>query len=419
MPPGGGAFLQAAQVVYAPPSAASRDMKAAAEASDGWNREIKAANENYRPGKFTTFVAYEWSATAGYGTHMHRNVIFNADHAPTPFSAVQSNRPEDLWKYLESVRKGGIDVIAIPHNANLSDGHDFDWNMSDGRPIDAAYAVERSLNEPLVEIAQTKGSSDTTPELSPNDEFANFEIMDRIYAGETAPKQHGSYVRDAYGRGIVIHSQIGANPFKMGVVGGSDIHNGLTVSDESGYASGISGLDPKTMLPTGAEARRALGMSEKVGERPGGQKENDPLQFSSAGITGVWAEENNRNAIFAALKRKETFATSGTRIRVRMFGGWDFSPQMMQQASWVARAYARGVAMGGDLPAKGARATAPSFALEAAKDPDGANLDRIQVIKIWLDGKTYKEKVFQTPLFPEIEGTMDKDGRPPWGTPST
>ncbi len=373
------------------PSLERQALADAAAVSNGWNVEIKAANDNYIPGKFTTFVAYEWTASPGMGIHMHRNVIFNADHAPTPFTAVQSNKPEDLWKYLESVRAQGIDVLAIPHNSNLSDGRDFDWNMSNGRPISEAYAQERALNEPLVEMAQTKGSSDTTPELSPDDEFANFEIMDRIYKGENQPNQHGSYVREAYGRGLIIQSKVGANPFKMGVVGGSDIHNGLTVSDENAYASGISGLDPKTMMPTGAVARRALGMSG-----PGAR--NNPVQFSSAAITGVWAEQNTRNSIFAALKRKETFATSGTRIRLRMFGGWGFDPGMIRGADWVAKAYADGVPMGSDLPAEPAKAQAPTFVLQAMKDPDGANLDRIQIIKIWLDGGAYHEKVFDVAL---------------------
>jgi hypothetical protein len=391
------AFFRAAGIVEGARNGGSQDMKAAAEAADGWNVEMKAANANYQPGKFTTFVAYEWTSSPGNGIHMHRNVIFDADHAPAPFTAVDSKNPEDLWKYLEAVRKQGIDVLAIPHNSNLSDGRDYDWNMSDGRPIDEAYAQERALNEPLAEISQTKGSSDTTPELSPTDEFANFEIMDRIYKGETAPKQDGSYVRQAYGRGLVIQSQVGANPFKMGVVGGSDIHNGLSVSDENGYAGRISGLDPKTMLPTGAAARAALGMNGREGLRPNGQSENNPLQFAGASITGVWAEENTRASIFAALKRKETFATSGTRIRVRMFGGWGFDKAALQKADWVKGAYAGGVAMGADLPAAPA-GKAPRFILQALKDPDGANLDRIQIIKITLDGKGYKEKLFDVAL---------------------
>jgi hypothetical protein len=252
-----------------------------------------------------------------------------------------------------------------------------------------------------VEISQTKGSSETTPELSPADEFANFQIMDRIYKGETAPNQHGSYVREAYGRGLVIQAQVGVNPFKMGVTGGSDIHNGLTTSDESAYAGGGAyGTDPSTMTPSEAVARAALDMTgqSKI-VRPTGQNENDPLQLGSAGITGVWAEENTRASIFAALKRKETFGTSGTRIRVRMFGGWGLAPGLLQKANWVKDAYAHGVPMGGDLPARRPQAAkAPTLVLQAMKDPSGANLDRIQVVKVWLDGKTYREKVFDVAL---------------------
>lgn len=394
------AFFRAAEALRGGDNQDTRDLAAGAKAADGWNVEIKAANANYIPGKFTTFVAYEWSASPGQGIHMHRNVIFNSDHAPSPFTAVDSNRPEDLWKYLNGVRRQGIDALAIPHNSNLSDGRDFDWNMSDGRPIDEAYAADRAINEPLVEIAQTKGTSETTPELSPNDEFASFEVMDRLYKGETRSVVHGSYVREAYGRGLVIQGQVGRNPFKMGIVGASDIHNGLSVSDENGYASRISGLDPRTMLPTGDAAKAALDMRAAEGEvrvRPNGQEENRPLQFGSAAITGVWAEENTRPSIFAALKRKETFATSGTRIRLRMFGGWSFEPGLLRRADWVRQAYASGVPMGSDLPASPVR-DAPRFVLQAVKDPDGANLDRIQVVKVWLSGGSYKERVYDVAL---------------------
>ncbi|MBI1360301.1 MAG: DUF3604 domain-containing protein [Alphaproteobacteria bacterium] len=392
-------YTAAAAIVEGENNEATPDLKQAAAAADGWNVEMRAANANYAPGVFTTFVAYEWTATPGHGVHMHRNVIFNSDTAPTPFTAVESNKPEDLWAYLDGVRKQGIDVLAIPHNSNFSDGRDFDWNMSDGKPIDAQYAAQRALNEPLVEIAQTKGQSETTPELSPTDEFADFEIMDHVYAGETKATRHGGYVREALGRGLVVASGVGANPFKMGFVGAADIHNGLSVSDENGYAGGVSGLDPSTMTPSGDTARAALDMNgqSKV-IRPNGQRENDPLQYSSAAITGVWAEENTRNAIFAALKRKETFATTGTRIRVRMFGGWSYPSALLKDRNWVAKAYTTGVAMGGDLPQPPKGAKAPSFVIEAMKDPSGANLDRIQVIKVWLEGKTYKEKVFDVAL---------------------
>jgi hypothetical protein len=371
---------------------ARQAMSAAAAASNGWATEIKATNDNYHPGKFTTLIAYEWSARADAGGVVHRNVFFNSDHAPAPFTSLDSNKPEDLWKYLDSVRAQGIDVIAIPHNSNHSDGLDFDWNKSDGRPIDEAYAQQRAFNEPLVEISQHKGTLETTPELSPTDEFANFEPTDRI----TSTAQHGSYVREAYGRGLVIQSRVGVNPFKMGVVGASDFHNGLSASDENAYAGGGPyGIDPNTMQPAAAAARDAMSSRTVILEEGG---KHHPVQYSGAAITGVWAEENTRNSIFAALKRKETFGTSGTRIRLRVFGGWTYESNMLTRRHWVAEAYANGVPMGGDLPQRPANGGAPRFILQAVKDPDGASLDRIQVIKVWLDKGEYQEKVFDAAL---------------------
>lgn len=370
---------------------------------NAWDMTVKAANEFYEPGRFTTFIGYEWSASPD-GKNLHRNVLFNADHAPLPFTADESSKPEDLWKYLESVRTQGIDVIAIPHNGNASGGLMYDWNMSDGRPIDEDYARRRALNEPLTEIVQIKGQSDTLPALSPNDEFANFEVFDRLL-GPAALKgtPPGSYVRDAFGRGLVIQARTGANPYKYGVVGGSDIHNALTTSDENTSAGGQFGIDPATMLPQGEQAKRALGIEvQKVSAdgKPAGAppRRMEILERSSAGLTGVWAEENTRASIFAALKRKETFATSGPRMRVRMFGGWDFARDMTRDKRWVAQAYTRGVPMGGDLPAKPARAKAPSFIVQAFRDATGANLDRVQVIKVWLEGDRYEEQIFDVAL---------------------
>ena len=337
---------------------------------------------------------------------MHRNVFFNADHAPLPFTSQQSQKPEDLWTDLEKTRASGVDAIAIPHNGNVSGGLMYDWNDSEGRPIDEAYAQRRMLNEPLTEISQNKGTSETTPQLSPSDEFANFEIFDHLITWPNIKgKQDGSYIRQAFGRGLVIQSKAGANPYKFGVVGASDIHNGLSTSKEDGFAGGPFGIDGKTMLPRGHEAKVQTGMikvpalldMDNINNHAPPSNE-DTLMFSSGALTGVWAEENTRNSIFAALKRKETFATSGSRIRVRMFAGWDYDPGMIRTADWVGRAYAGGVPMGGDLPARPAHAGAPRFLLQAMKDPDGANLDRIQIIKIWLDGGAYKEKLFDVAL---------------------
>ena len=368
---------------------------------DAWEKVIGAANDNYEPGTFTTFIGYEWSSAPG-GKNLHRNVIFNADHAPPPFTADHSDKPEDLWSFLESVRQQGIDVIAIPHNGNASGGLMYDWNDSAGKPIDEAYAQRRATNEPLTEIVQIKGQSDTLPVLSPNDEFASFEIFDHLLGPAMVPSEpHGSYVREAFGRGLIIQSKVGANPFKYGLVAGSDIHNALSTSNESASAGGQFGIDPSSMLPRGDVAKRALGILMPTVSSEAGTalaKTNAQriavLERSSGGLTGVWAEENTRDAIFAALKRKETFATSGTRIRVRMFGGWDFSPALTKARNWVEQAYARGVPMGGDLPVRPKDASAPSFILQALKDPEGANLDRVQIIKVWLEGSEYREKIF-------------------------
>jgi hypothetical protein len=250
------------------------------------------------------------------------------------------------------------------------------------------------MNEPLTEIVQIKGQSDTVPALSPNDEFADFEIFDHLLASPLAKSPApGSYVRDAFGRGLVIQAQVGANPFKYGVAGGADIHNALSASREDASAGGQFGIDPNTMLPGGDTAKRALGLLPPVDPETGAEVKDtsDPqrrliVERSSAGLTGVWAEQNTRDSIFAALRRKETFATSGSRIRVRMFGGWTYQAATVKGPDWVKQAYTQGVPMGGDLPARPQGARAPSFILQASRDPDGANLDRIQIIKIWLEG---------------------------------
>lgn len=381
-------------------------MNAKPAMKSAWEREIAAANGAYRPGRFTTFIAYEWSSMNQGKYNLHRNVIFRGDKAPLPFTAGDSPKPEDLWTYLEKNRAEGVEALAIPHNGNVSGGLMYDWNDSEGRPISEAYAQRRALNEPLSEIVQNKGQSETAPELSSSDEFANFEIFDHLLTHpEEKSKPHGSYIREAFGRGLVIEQRVGVNPYKMGVVGASDIHNGLSASDENAFAGGPFGIDPKTTLPNREEAKRRLNLVptpaliDEQAEADGKPHQpEDNTIFSSAGLTGVWAERNDRDAIFAALKRKETFATSGPRMRVRMFGGWGFGPNALAEPEWVAKAYARGTPMGGDLPARPAAAKAPSFIVQAMKAPDSGNLDRIQVVKVWLEGQDYKEKVFDVAL---------------------
>jgi len=350
-----------------------------------WAREIESANRFYQPGKFTTFVAYEWTSMPS-GQNLHRNVIFRGSSAPSPFTSQDSRRPEDLWTYLSDIRGKGYEALAIPHNANASNGLMYDWNVLDGRPIDQAYAQLRATNEPLSEISQNKGTSETHPALSSNDEFAGFEIFDKLLLGNQPSKPGGSYWRDALGRGLVIQSRIGINPYKDGAVGASDLHSGLSVQSEQDYG-GIANPNLGGGKLTKAQVAQALGYEKSA--VTGLSTEI----LSSGALTGVWAESNTREAIYAAFRRKETFATSGTRIKLRFFGGWNLTPALLKQKNWVHQAYAQGVPMGADLPAA-ASGNAPSFAVQAVKDPSGGNLDRIQIVKVWLEGGKHRERVF-------------------------
>jgi hypothetical protein len=358
-----------------------------------WQHEIDAANSQYEPGKFTTLIGYEWSSMPDGKYNLHRNVFFNGDKAPFPFSSVQSKRPEDLWTWLEAQRKQGYDVLAISHNANASGGLMFGEKDSDGKPIDEAYALRRVLNEPLNEISQGKGSSETHPLLSPNDEFAGFEIFDKLLIGNLHSEEHGSYAREALGKGFEIGKRVGTNPYQFGFVGGSDFHDGLSTSAENAYGGSTNGIDPAATSPSSEELEKAFS-----GESIGGSK-FELVRTGSGNLTGVWAEENTRESIFAALHRKETFATSGPRIKVRFFGGWDYDKGILKTTSWQRGAYSHGAAMGGELPAKPHAAKAPRFIVWGSKDPNGANLDRAQVVKVWLgkDG-AYAQKVFDVAL---------------------
>lgn len=343
-----------------------------------WQRVIDAAQRHYRPGKLTTFVAFEWSPMPN-GAHQHRNVIFRGPKFPQrPFSAMDSMRPEDLWRYAQNNREQGMDAVIIPHNPNFSDGLMFAAVDGQGQPIGRAYAEARARNERLVEITQSKGTSETRPAFSPTDEFAGFELMNIAGA-----EKRGGYVRQAYQSGLEIQSRTGVNPFAFGLVGASDAHSGISASEENNFpgalGTGDSQVDPKRLL---TEKSVVIGMPLTV--------------ISASGLTVVWAEQNTRESIFEALQRRETFATSGTRLSVRLFGGWDYGAGMSRKADWVQRAYAQGVPMGGDLPPRGsdARTGAPRFLVQAMKDPDAANLDRIQIVKVWLQEGSAREQVF-------------------------
>ena len=346
---------------------------------DVWKKIVSIADKYYQPGKFTTFVAYEWTSTPD-NRNMHRNIIFkDSKKVPEyPFSSLNSDHPEDLWRWMDTQRQAGNELLAISHNANLSDGIMFPLDVdSKNRPIDAAWAQERVNNEPLTEIHQLKGTSETTPALSPNDEFADYELLNYLLGGvERTPKIHGSYIREAWQNGVAMQDSRGYNPYKMGVVGASDSHNTAAGYSQSDYFGGHGLLDasPEMRLSGKKEAGMNMGL------------------LSTAGLGGVWAEENTRESIFAAMRRKETFGTSGVRMRVRFFGGWEYNPDVLNQTDWVKTGYAKGVPMGGDLPAKAGQT--PTFILWAVKDPDDGNLDRIQIIKGWTKSGQIFEKIY-------------------------
>ena len=347
-----------------------------------WQEIIKIAEKHYQPGKFTTFIAYEWSSNGPQGNqNLHRNVIFRGTKVfDEPFSTVSSIKPEDLWTAMDKGRAAGIELLAIPHNGNLSGGLMFALTDSDGKPLTKDYAEQRIRNEPLQELLQVKGASETHPLLSPNDEFADFEINDFLIegekTGETKSTPKGSYIRDAYKTGLVLEDQLGVNPFKFGLIGASDNHNSAGDYEENKH-TGAHG--PEDGTPAG----RLQG--------------TDPTTklfkfFSSAGLTGVWAEENTRESIYDSLKRKETFATSGPRIRVRFFGGWEFTKTDVASRDMAKIGYAKGVPMGGELGAP--KGKAPTFMFWAVKDPDSGNLDRIQIVKGWSKYGQSFEKVY-------------------------
>ena len=360
-----------------------KDLNVEALRRDNWKRVVDVANEFNQPGKFTSFAAFEWSNTPG-GSHFHRVAIFRGPQYPDlPFSALDSRHPEDLWRYADAQRAKGIDSVLIPHNSNLSGGLQFAYTDSYGRPIDREFAETKSRNEKLAEITQIKGTSETHPDLSPDDEFAGFEILEH-YAGGGRGDRHGSYVREALGRGLEIGAKVGVNPYALGITGSSDYHSATSATEEDNFTGALGDGD----LPFGDNLPKLLTQVNQVVRAP-------QIALSASGITGVWAEQNTREALFAALKRREVFATSGPRMQVRLFGGWSYPQGLVKRKDWVHAAYAGGVPMGGNLKAttRGG-AKAPRLIVQAMKDPDGANLDRIQVIKVWLkDGKS-QEKVF-------------------------
>jgi hypothetical protein len=347
-----------------------------------WDNIVAAANHHNDPGNFTAFIGYEYTARSSDAGNLHRNVIFRGDTAPElPFSRSDSNNPEDLWQWMDDNRTAGFESLAIPHNSNGSNGRMFMLTDNSGRPLDDAYANQRMRNEPLVEISQVKGTSDTHPALSPNDEWAEFEIFPYRIATYRDSDPNGSYVRQALLNGMQMQAGQGFNPYKFGVIGSSDTHNATFAGEEYDFYSKASLMDSDGVK------RGSVPLAEPT---KGGDLYTTTYydKWSAAGLAGVWAEENARTSIYDAFRRKETFGTSGTRMKVRFFAGYDLPNA--DDPDIITKSYAGGVPMGGDLI--GEAGNSPNFFAWVAKDPNSAPLDRVQIIKGWIeDGETIEE----------------------------
>jgi hypothetical protein len=357
-----------------------------------WKLETAAAEKYNQPGLFTALIGYEWSS-APDGANLHRNIIFRdgKELADTilPFSSFDSVDPEDLWDFLDAYEKNtGGKVLAIAHNGNLSDGLMFDdVTLTTKTPLDRDYAERRMRWEPIYEVTQIKGDGETLPALSPNDEFADYYTWEpaSFSALTTTPEMlPKEYAREALKRGLAYEESIGANPFKFGMIGSTDAHTSIPSTEEDSFFGKISPAEP---------SGDPLRYEEIVNGRPNPDPEVKTRLYESmaGGLTAVWARENTREALWDAMKRKEVFATTGTRLRVRVFGGWDLGEADLARSDFAEHGYDHGVPMGGDLT-KAPDGKAPTMLIRVLRDPDGANLDRVQVIKGWLDteGKTHE-----------------------------
>ena len=375
-----------------------------------WADVARSANEHNDPGHFTTFIGYEFTTSTDIeGGNLHRNVIFNSSKASIrPWTRIDSINPEDLWTWQDKLRDKGVDTIAIPHNSNGSNGQMFEMESFKGNALDIEYAKKRMRNEPLVEITQVKGTSDTHPLLSPDDEWADFEIMD-VRVGSRPPtysKPSGSYVREAYLNGLTLEFTKQGNPYKFGLIGSTDTHVVAASLDESNFWSKVGLLDGdpenRGSVPLKDENVERLDEYMRAFNQPvsrvsleqGEYANTGFTQWGASGLAAAWAEENTRESIFNAFRRKETFATTGTRIAVRFFGGYNLSSIDLNSESLVSEAYQKGVTMGSDLLHNENKI--PEFLVWAQRDKNGAPLQRIQIIKGWIDNNSGrpKEKVF-------------------------
>ena len=350
-----------------------------------WHDIVETAERHNDPGTFTSLLGWEWSSIP-MGANLHR-IVISPDGAEKgkqflPYGSDQSQYPEDLWQWLDETQKQtGARFLAIPHNSNISKGYMFDDTTLRGEPITAEYARRRMQWEPVVEATQIKGDSETRSDFSPEDEFADFENYDYyIQVGQKNDYKASAadYIRPALKRGLSIGQQVGVNPYKFGLIGSTDAHTGLSTSEEGNFWG-----------------KMASDSTPETKERLGVQMRSNGWNMSASGIAAVWAKENTREAIYAAFKRKEVYATSGPRLRVQMFAGWDFPEGAESSESFSVIGSQFGVPMGGDLTAGDNDGKAPVFLLRAVKDPLGANLDRLQVVKGWIDSVgQQQEKVY-------------------------
>jgi len=357
-----------------------------------WLKATEAAENNNVPGLFSALIGFEWTSGPN-GDNLHRNVIFRGgkDSADkiVPISTYDTEDPEKLWDWMEQAEKtAGVKLLAIPHNGNLSNGLMFDDVTVDGRPLDKAYAQRRMRWEPVYEVTQMKGDGETHPKLSPMDEFADYYTWDKGSFGpepktpDMLPKE---YAREALKRGLVYQAKLGSNPFKFGMIGSTDSHTGLSTAEEDNFFGKIAALEPSA---------DSIRFSEPL---VGRFSKNDSdktfaWQTGAAGLAAVWARENTREAIWDALARKEVYATTGTRMQVRLFAGWSFVNSDLDRSNFSQYGYENGVPMGGDL-GKAPEGSQPGFLIRAVRDPEGANLDRVQIVKGWTgtDGSSHEQ----------------------------
>jgi hypothetical protein len=357
---------------------------------NAWQAYTALADSYNEPGVFTALIGYEYTTRGGY--NLHRNVIFRGDagvaNRTVPYSQFDSQNPDDLWRALAELESTtGADVLAIPHNGNLSNGRMFSVETNDGRPLTAELAALRARMEPIMEVTQIKGDGEAHPYLSPDDEFADFDTWDRSNLNGTEAKTKDmlkyEYAREALKTGLMLEAKLGVNPYKFGMIGSTDAHTALAAVEEDNFFGKHSGVEP--------EPHR---WEHVVIEAPDPDFTVMGWQQAAGGYAAVWARENTREAIFDAMVRKEVYATTGSRIAVRFFGGWDFEASDAQTRLPAAVGYAKGVPMGGDLRSAPAGA-APTFLVAAMKDALSGNLDRIQIVKGWMDAAGDRhEKVY-------------------------